>query len=474
MNGNPFTFKLTPAAFWRWGRVALAGALVFMLALVLMLAWKAPMGLLAVPVLLLAGVAVWWLVQRPLVHLCVVLGGGVAFFVQSSGVSALEVLYVLYLLGYLVGWFAYHGLISEKRILRTPADKALVLFTAYATFTLGFSVLYGADPASAIRVWLPVTIWGMYFPIKKACRLDGTKAMKALLATFALLAFVVAVRNFHMYYKGLQNAEIMGEIIMGRAKTNERALTLGTLGSLVYLLHARRVVSGILFGAMFAFFVAGVVVTRSRSIWLAALLGMAVVFVLVNRRMKARMLLAVVGGSIVVLVAGEVALDNFFGLVFDKITSRFLGIGEALTSDLSMINRFYEWQSVWEYIKVNPLLGYGPGVEFEHFNLILNATQVKTQIHNGYLQMWYQYGLVGLGLLLFTFVYNFRQGLRLLRQTATARTTRLVSLFGAASLLALALASTTESMRYDDTIVELCFPLALLAGAWQHHYHRPG
>ena len=69
-------FSLTPENFWRWGRLLLAGGLGFGLLLVIFMTWQGLwVGLLALPVLLLGGVAAWYLFQRPLLNLCVIILG---------------------------------------------------------------------------------------------------------------------------------------------------------------------------------------------------------------------------------------------------------------------------------------------------------------------------------------------------------------------------------------------------------------
>ena len=122
-------FSLTPRAFWNWGRFALSGGFALGLLIIIFLTWKAPDALLFFPVLLAGGAAVWYCFQRPLLNLCVVIGGFAVIVGYNEGISILEVAYGLYYMAYLAHWFVTRGLLREERILE-EAEEQIVKMVA--------------------------------------------------------------------------------------------------------------------------------------------------------------------------------------------------------------------------------------------------------------------------------------------------------------------------------------------------------
>jgi O-antigen ligase len=209
----------------------------------------------------------------------------------------------------------------------------------------------------------------------------------------------------------------------------------------------------------------GLVVTQGRGYWLAFALGLLVLFLIVEGRMRLAMLgwgalgLAGIAGAIFIFF-GEHALLLTTGLI-----NRVLSIGTATSRDISLIGRFIEWRSVLDDIAVNPILGYGPGVPISYFDITRSVTMTRPWIHNGYLSIWFKYGLLGLGLLLGFTVLSIRNALIVARNPRSEKTMR-VGAYASVAGLSSVLLSTIPSNAWhnSDTILMIAVMMGIAAG----------
>ena len=452
-----------PETFRRWGDGLLWSGLGLGLAGTFALAWLKPELLPLVPAALLAGLALSVLIRYPLLHLCVVLGGFVIIFDYDEGIQVEEVLFGLYYLGYVTLWIAYRTIVRGEQLLRHPIDYAVALYILYATLTLVLNPMFGGSLFKGLNEWRAMLVLAFYFPVKDAAR--DPRALRAILLTFVFIALFVAARNFMQYVLALQSVDALWEVIQNRHRTNERLVMMALLGALVFFVYyARRWWAYGLFLALSTIFTASIMAGRSRTVWLAIGLALAVVFVLANRRDRVRLLLFGASGFALVLVGGLILFDDLFLLVLTGLFERFASIGTANQSDISMINRFYEWRTVWEYILESPLVGHGFGVPYRFYNVIYHITESKTFVHNTYIGLLYRHGLIGLLLVLAVLGGAFVRGVYLVRRLSD-RLDRSTALMALASLAALALTATTESLLLPtDGVFAVMIPIALLAG----------
>jgi O-antigen ligase len=453
----------TPETLRRWGNGLLWGGLGIGLLGTFVLAWAKPDLLPLLPVLLAGGLAFAVLVRYPLLHLCVVLGGFVTIFNYDEGIQASEVLFGLYYLSYLVLWFACRLVVRRERLLQHPIDYLVAFFLVYATATLVLNPVFGGSLFKGVNEWRAFMVLAFYFPVRDAAR--DPQALRALLFTFVFVALFIALRNFMQYFLALQDVGALWEVVQNRERVNERLVMIALVGSLVFFLYWAR--TWWMYAFLFflsAVFTASIMVGRSRTVWLALVLALAVVFVLSNRRDRVRLLLFGATGFVTVLVVGVLLFDDLFVLVLSGLADRFASIGDANEVDISMINRFHEWRTVWGHVLESPFLGHGYGVPYHNYNLIYGVTEHKTFVHNTYLGTLYRHGFVGLALVLTILAGSFIRGVRLVRMQL-GRLVHATALTASASLVALALAALTEDVLLaTDGVYAVTVPLALLMG----------
>lgn len=463
----------TPQALWNWGRLVLGGLFGLLLLILILLIHQAPRALLLFPLILVGGLAVGYLVRRPHLHLFLVTAGFIFITDYSEAIQPQEVLYGLYFISYLGSWFVYHVLLCRERICRSPGDRALLLFLVYATFTFGMTLMMGGDLHVAFREWLPLIYLAFYFPLKEACRRDP-RAFKLLLLAFGIIALYTVLRNFHTYYTGLQSAEQIWQILSGRERLNERFFLVGSLGMLALFLYTTRPYQRTLLLMGSAVLLAGVIITQSRSLWVGYVLAGGIIFWMVDTRRRTQLAFLSVGGLLGLGIVAFALLDDFFLLVIGGLMDRMASLQSATSQDISLINRFIEWEAAWQQIKQSPILGNGFGVPYHYFSLATENTVVKSHIHNTFVELIYRHGLVGLGLFLAFSLHSYLTGIRLFRSSSTPPLYRAAAVTSVASMVAVSLAAMTESlMLSDDGTFVIAFLAAIMVGPWQRFRPEP-
>ena len=139
-----------------------------------------------------------------------------------------------------------------------------------------------------------------------------------------------------------------------------------------------RVVLGIL--VILALLVSVVLTRDWVSGWLPAVIGIAVIVWLGFPRYRTLML--VVGGAI----------------LMTKVASTISEYVLTKDNDYSLLTRTAAWGTLWELIRHNPLLGFGPANYYFYTPLfnILGYTNLRFNSHNNYVDLVAQVGFIGL------------------------------------------------------------------------------
>lgn len=460
MAGTALPIETAEATVERWGRGLLAAAFAGGLAVVFAVAALAPDLAPWLPAGLLAGLLLWGLSRFPLGQLCGVLVFYAAAASQKEGIQAEEVGFAVYYLGFLAHWFAVRVLVRRERVVRSAMDALFVLLPAYAVASLGLSLLFGGTAAGAISDGVNFSMLLFYFPFREA--VERHPAGPWVLVALALfLGSVAVVRNALFLQSAFSDAEYAWEIARGRATMNELLMLVPALGCVTFAARARALRPQALFAVGFAFFTVGVLLTQWRAAYLSIAAGLGLLFLLSSWKDRGRLATFLV----VSLTVGGLIAFAFFGdlvsLLFLGIFDRVLSIGTATETDVSLLNRFSEWETVWALIRANPILGYGIGTEFGFFDAIFRFTWVKSYVHNGFLLLWYKLGVFGLGGMLYVWGRGARLGFRAARSAGLTPDERTLGLACGVVLFAL-VPSTLVSTTFSASDAQVTF--ALLVG----------
>lgn len=462
-------FSLTPTTFWRWGQVVLIGGFALGLLLIVFLTWLGLwVGLLVLPALLLGGVAMWYLFQHPLLNLCVVIFGFVAVADNEAGFQFQEVLYAAYLYAFLGHWYVTRVLVYRERLLYTVEDKVWLAFLLLIPCTIPLSILFGGDTSIIVSELIAWTMAGIYFPVKEACA-RYEKGILAILLVLALVGIGVALRNAYFFSRILSDATMAWQIATGRVATNDHLMMVSSLFGLALVIGARRGWHFTLLLGYFLIAFAGLLLTQSRGYWVAFMLGAGAMFLFVDAAYRKRMLLLGTVGVVALLGLGFVFFSSYIELMLAGIIKRFSTLQSATTADLSLVNRFRETGAVWDHIVQNPILGYGMGVTYTFYDIVHESTDQDAFVHNGYVGLWYKFGIWGLTMVLFFWGRSIWRGLQAFRLKGVSQWLRMAGLGASVSLVAFTLSALTSNPFYlKDSI----FVFSLLASVAAGAYHR--
>ncbi len=451
----------------RWGLGLLWAGLAGGLGGVLALAWLAPALVPLVPLAVVGAVVFVVLFQYPSVNLAVVLAGYVVLITTSPGIQISEAVYGIYYIAYLTHWYVVRLFLRRERLVHSHVDRAaafLIVFGLFGGAVLGLAM--GArlgDWVGEVLVFLMVLF---YFPLKEACKHSRYGPDIVFLGMLWFGVFV-ALRNALAFREALDSAARLIEISGARAALNEVHLLVGVLGTLILLVMVSRWRTRFLLLGPFFFYLAALLMTKARGFWVDALFGIFVLFFLLGRRERVRLLVFSFGGLLFFAAVVMIAFNDIGRLLVYGVLDRFATLETAAVADVSLVNRFNETSSVWEWIRLNPILGYGLGASYTFYDWVFDGTLTTPFIHNGFVALWFKLGLWGLILTVWFWVASVWRGIKAYRSHAPLRY-RAYALTSAVSLIAIIPSTNTSSPFFiDDSLMSFVMLTAICAGLYE-------
>jgi len=400
------------ARVWWWGRAVLAAGLAAGIALAILLAAFGPVWAPLVPAgIAIGGLALGALSRSPYGHLCAVMTVFALSIGYEEGVQPLELVFAIYYATFLAHWYGTRLFVYRERIVRNVGDAALAFFLVYVTCSVVLTVVFRGDPSAAFSDWINFSYFAFYFPIREACERErsGPWVVAAILVVLGVFA---AVQNLIMLNQAYSDATQAWQVARGRVPMNEMPLLAGAIVALTGALTVRSIPARLALIVVFSVLVGALIIAQSRAYYVDFVLALVLLVAFAGRGQRARLTAGILVG-----VGGLVALAfllfrDYASLVGLGLLDRALSIGTATSDDISLINRFSETRAAWELVRANPIVGYGIGTTFGFYDAISDATWVKPYVHNGFVMLWFKFGIVGLAAVLIVWVQAIARGLR--------------------------------------------------------------
>ena len=150
--------------------------------------------------------------------------------------------------------------------------------------------------------------------------------------------------------------------------------------------------------------------------------------------------------GVLLLVAGGLVLYDF--LFGNQVVSAIFGVNSHL--------RYLIWRSVCEVLPGVPWYGCGANVTQWEIVPWYNEWQLPNYAHNEYLQVWVDYGLFGLVLVLGVLLLHVLQGLRCMVSDYERSDRRLLAGLAALMLLLMAVYAVVDFPWHSFALVALC------------------
>lgn len=416
--------------------------------------------LVFVPLAIIGMFAVWVLFRHPTLNLAVLVGSVVVTLNFEAGFQPLEVLYGLYFIAFMCYWFVTRLADRGLGVFESKTDVLLALFLLYVTASFALTIIYDGEIRSAVSEWVALLMLALYFPVREFCRRDERGA-KLIVSIVCGIGVFVAIRNGLMYQQRLNDAEHLYQIATGRVMMNDNVLMVTALAGLVVLIFSERMRNRGLALLMFSVLLIGLVLTQSRTFWVAFAFGGALMLFLVEARYRKRILKYGAVGGVVVIGAGLIFFGDLVSIIFAAMLERVVSIGSAASSDISLRSRAYEAMGAFEHIRTNPILGHGLGVPFDFFDIITKVTKERTFIHNAYVSLLYRFGVIGTGLLLTFWALNIKNSFRVARDRGAGRSLRVGGVIAFICLLSFVLSANASNPFF---LMDALFIFGVLTG----------
>lgn len=364
------------------------------------------------PILLIvAPICLFGVLSRPFVALCVLTLGHYFYIRSTIEINIGEIGFGLF--AYLFLFIAYfrYLMLDNKPIFDSFENKALFIFILFCLLSFIPAILGGSNPANWARELIPLSFY-LFFVVAQN-EITSAKRIRIIATCFLILGFVIAIKNIWNYYKLVTMAEQAWQFLASRQTANEPVLmtilvTCFSLGLSMQKLWQRIFLLLIALG-----FGMALVLTFSRGYWIAAIIALAVVFMLAGKIQKQRF---VSYGAIFSVLSISIALILFGPLVdfvFNALATRINTLG-AVGRDASLAERFKETSVVLEMVKLNPILGYGLGKLYS-FRSLVGRDMPTHYVHNGYLYLTFKLGIFAAVAYLAFFVTIIFRGLKLVK-----------------------------------------------------------
>ena len=422
---------------------ALAGG-ALLLALVLALVASGSLAVWAVPVFLLAALALASTRLGPLATLGLVLALQAFQLSGEAGTQPGEVVAAIAFVGYLAAWYAA-ALTSSRRFVTSGFDAVAVAYgTVGVLLACALGILHGADPLDFRADLLAVLPFALYLPVKEAVarHRHGALVVAGVLTGFGVLTTVQAFLFLRAIIAG---AVEWWEIADVRFASTETAITSGLLFCFAGFAAAPRrwqkaallVGVGLLLG--------GLTITKSRGYWVAGALGVVVTFAL-NTASQRKQLIAGIGLSLgALLLVALLFFSDALLLLTSGTVKRLASLSGAASQDISLLNRFKETSAAWEMVKANPILGYGWGVQVSRYDLVFQGTLKWSFLHNGYVALFFKTGLWGFAAMMTVWIGALVRAALIGRASVLSPSNRALGIGCAATLAGFSLVAITSN-----------------------------
>lgn len=384
----------SPTAIQRWGDGLLLAALGLGILATFGMAWVAPGWLPLLPVVVLALVGGLVLFQHPRANFVVWLLGFPLLLSSDEGIQLHEALYGLYFYAFLAHWYGRRLLLYQSPLVRGFEDRMVVLWlTLGMALGITLGLLFGTDLGPLRGEVIAFSFVAIYFPIREMCRREERGPLLVLLL-IVWIGVYVTIDNALVARQRFEAATELWQIADIRTGGRELLLQFGALLVLAVITTTRSWRSRLFFLLMEGMLVSGLILTKSRVFWVSFAMG--IILLVAVAKGERREMLALLGlGSLALFGFALLFAGDYLELIILGIRNRILSLNAAGT-DVSLLNRFAESAAVRERIWVNPVLGYGLGTEYTYYRLIEQATLTYNYIHNGYLAVWFKFGIWGM------------------------------------------------------------------------------
>lgn len=325
--------------------------------------------------------------------------------------------------------YLYHKEISLRFIFHPLFILLLIHF-----FWIIFTTVVSTEPLISIKYTLAKSWYLVCFVLIPLILFKEVKDFKqwGLFFLIPLVTTVLIILLRHSQY-GFTFSTINNAVIPIYRNHVDYACTLGIILPLLWILRkwfVSNLAKIFLYGSM-ALIIAGIYFSYTRAAWLCAPIAFAVYWVIRFRLIRIAIPMALAAG---VLVIVWLSYDNTYlqyAPNYEKTIThhKFDDLVSATykMEDISTVERFYRWVAGFYMVKERPLIGFGPSSFYNtyhsyvdrHFTTYVSDNPEKSGMHNYYIMVAVEQGIIGIALFILLIVSVLIYGERLYHRMAT-------------------------------------------------------
>ncbi|MEM9850007.1 MAG: O-antigen ligase family protein, partial [Bacteroidota bacterium] len=315
---------------------------------------------------------------------------------------------IIGLMGIFLYQLAKHPNLVDVRFFKHPISLLLLLHLGW----LGLTTITSADPFVSFKFLLAKIWYIIVFYWLAGSLLRSKKSLRiAFWCVFIPLLFTLVVTNIRHATYGFSFESIYRVLHPFYRNHVAYACIIAVLFPFVFFAIAwykkRKGIHYFLI-ASFLFLCISLYLSYTRAAYIAVLLSVVVYFVIRFRLMKQVLLLALASSIVGLLFLSHQNQYLEYAPDYDKTITHteFNDLIEATYNleDISLMERFYRWIGGFFMVKEKPLLGFGGGnfynfyqsYTINSFRTYVSDNPEKSGIHNYYLMLAVEQGLVGL------------------------------------------------------------------------------
>lgn len=300
------------------------------------------------------------------------------------------VLTMLYLIRYLIP-----SILSGRVAFDTGLDKLFLAIVLIALFYIFVGILFSGKLVRPFEEFAFYYSPLLFYPyIRDNAHQEGFRKIFIAL-TYWILYFAI-VRTAWDYYNRLMNVVAEWEFNFIRGAGNENVLLFGAFLSFFMIIYSETKKARAFQILTFALCAIGLVLTLTRSVWIGFAFGIGVSLLFGSSYLRTRTIVSLTSVLVSIVLIMVIFFQEYALFAWEILQFRFAFVSSN-TIDLSFLERWYETNSVLDAMSKNPILGYGLGAEYMRYDIFRGFTKNPAAfIHNGYLAVYFKFGIVGL------------------------------------------------------------------------------
>jgi len=426
-----------------------------------------------IPAIGLAALFIAVIIRNPVYFIYLYFLSFALFLENNPGLQFTDLLFFIFT-ALFFGLYLLPTIITGQAIIETSIDKWYILFVIFIIFGFFNGLLYSHSRFHTISDMTYFIGVALFFPFKK--HFNSETFQKVIFSILVLICFFVLIRNFLNYREIIISANVQWQIQKARVTTNEIILLTGAILALTGSAYTPKKIVKLLLFFIYALFIAGLILTQSRGYWVAFLIILFVIFFTSEKKVRH----TVFWGNLLLSIIGFLTIYYFFNNIFDIVMNALAARWNTISSlasesqmGASLLERVYEAETILHKLFLNPITGYGMGVEYHRYYILTGDYIPMTYIHNGYLAIWFKTGIIGLiSIIGFSIVVLHR--LWMIYKRSEVKFLKMIALSSFGLLTGMLVVNVTSPQFFAFDSMTLIILISVFASHYSRHlYPKP-